>query len=147
MAFHDYNVLDVVQNLAGVDISADLGGLSPDDFVKFSPDGPSFETKRGCGGDVTRYATNNKMAHVEIHVMSTSAMNDRLTAIHAADLLTPNGAAVGPYVLKDKHGRTAIAAEHAWIVGWPDGVDLGKEPGTVVWKLDLALAVPFIGGH
>lgn len=142
-----YSVLDVVQTLSGVGLDADAGGFGESDFVKFAPLGPLFEDKIGADGEVTRYPTNENRCDVTITVMSTSDMNDRLSALLLTDISTENGAGAGAYLCKSKHGRTVVAAERAWIIGWPDDVSLGKEPGPVTWKLRLANAKMFFGGQ
>lgn len=142
-----FNVRDVLQTLNAVSLDADAGGFGENDFVKYKPMGPLFTSKRGCDGEVTRNATNENRCMIEIHIMSTSDMNDRLSALISADLIAENGAGAGPYLSKDKNGRTIVAAERAWIVGWPEEFPQGSEAAPVMWTIECAQAKMFFGGR
>lgn len=119
-----------------------------DPFVKVTPRGPAFEDDAGICGEVIRAATHENRYDIEITLKGSSVHNAQLAAIHAADQLSPGGAGVGGFLLKDNNGSTIYACDRAWITEAP-GVERGKLPGDVTWKA-VAVITPLaaiVGGN
>jgi hypothetical protein len=73
---------------------------------------------------------------------ATSASNDTLSAQHALDEASGNGAV--PLLIKDLSGRTVAEAPNAWIRKLPM-VEFGREVGTREWVLDCDELIMFVG--
>lgn len=109
-----------------------------DPFVKVTPRGPAFEDDISVDGEVSRYHTHERRADVEVTLKRSSAHNQQLAAIHAADRASSGGAGVGVFLLKDNNGATIYAADKCWIASLPDW-EFGKGIADVTWKFTIVL--------
>lgn len=126
----------------GAEVSIIFGVLELDDmrddtFLNIRADQNSFETIEGSDGSVTRYATNSTKIYMDFTCMRSSKENTRLSLIHNADRITPGGAGVLPFFVKDPNGTSLLSVAKTWISKMPDA-SLGKAVGgSVTW--------PFVG--
>lgn len=122
-----------------------IDGFGPDEAASIEfPQ--SFTKVIGADGKVTRSKTLDRTAMVTFKVMSSSAANAALTALHTADLAAPNGVGVLPLALIDRQGNTAFAAPAAWIEKWPD-FSLGREAVVLEWVFACSRMIPVFGGN
>jgi len=123
-----------------------LGGFAEGTFINWEYDEDFFSLVMGVDGEAARGKSNNNSATITALLMQTSVTNDLLSAIHALDILSPNGDGVQPMLLKDNNGRTLQTAEKAWIqkppaTGFNRAPDANRE-----WVFRTNHAIPFIGG-
>lgn len=145
MGFKTWNINEMASSLCGVPV--DAGGYAEDEVfgVEWSEDWYTKYT--GADSEVTRVRTNNFGCVATHRYAQTSDMNDRMSAILAADLLLPNGGGAGVYSLKDTEGRTVLIAERAWIIG-PPALKFAKTVQVYEWKIDIHNARgSFFGGR
>lgn len=108
--------------------------------------GESFEDEVGANGDVVRFATHDKRLLVKLKVKGSSVDNQKLSALHALDTNSPNGAGIGAFLLKDAQGASLYAGQ-GWILGIPPNA-LGKKRGDVEWRIRVVPAAsPTVGGN
>lgn len=142
----DYRVYDsneVSINFAGIPIES---GFAEGELIRIVMVEDAFKDYIGAGGDVSRSATHDQRADIEIRLAQTSPTNAALSAIHKADLASPNGAGVAPIEVTDLLGTSLHYASKCWIVKAPDTV-YEREVKERVWKLRAADMSPFVGGN
>lgn len=146
MGFKAWNIRDLSISLNAVPL--DGGGYAEDEVLTLEWAEDQFTAYIGADGEVSRATTNNGLATVTLKYAQTADANDRLSAVHRADLALPNGAGAGVFSARDKYGRTVINSSRAWVMGYP-GVSLGKTIQTRDWKIQLAnaLEISVIGGR
>jgi hypothetical protein len=145
MGFKAWNINDMALSLNAVPL--DAGGYAADEFVSVEWEEDWYALYRGADGEVTRSATNNFGAMVTAKYAQTADANDRLSAMLQADVLLPNGAGAGVFMLRDLEGRLVITAARAWIVG-PPALKMAKTVQVYEWKIALADARgSFFGGR
>lgn len=138
---YDINAVEVV--LAGIPLKDALVS------VEITPEGPAFADDIGADGSVCRYATNERRARANITLKGHSAENEKLSALHAADVAASNGLGVVSFLLTDGNGASKIATDKAWIEGMA-AKTFGQSPGDVTWAVRLVLSSPLsyiIGGN
>jgi hypothetical protein len=121
-------------------------GAGENVFLEISQDGPSFAYKKGADGSVTRYATNEPITKVKVHLMQTSAGNAIFSAMLAADVASLNGAGIGTFVAQDLNGTSVYAFDDAWVSGPPEA-GFGKDPTERVWELHMTNGGRVDGGN
>ena len=145
MAQGDMKVRDSDQmsaSLAGIPFD----GYADGEWLRIQRDGPAFTDVVGTDGEVTRSKTNDDRATVTLRLMSSSATNALLSALHNSDKNTPGGVGVGAFLLRDRQGTTLISAEKAWIAKAPDTSE--DRTATVrEWVIRVAKLVEFHGGN
>jgi hypothetical protein len=123
-----------------------LGGFAEGTFINWEYNEDFFNLIMGIDGESARGKSNNNSARITAILMQTSASNDLLSAIHAADILSPNGDGINPLLLKDLNGRTLQTAEKAWIVK-PPSAGFNRAPdANREWTFETNHGLPFIGG-
>lgn len=143
--FRAWNIRDLALSLNAVPL--DDGGYGEDEVMTLEWAEDKFVAFVGADGEVSRSNTNNFMATITLKYAQTAAANDRLMALHVADLAAPNGAGAGMFASRDLFGRTVVTSERAWVMGLP-GITMGKTVKVVEWKIQLADArASFIGGR
>lgn len=134
---------------AGYSISKGAGasGYADGVFITIKPQKPSFTTKEGTDGTVTRSKTNSRLVDIVIRTMSSnSATNGFLSALLSNDQAQPNGAGVGPFVYEDLQGTTKYSCSKCWVTAVPD-FSRDREANEVEWKLTGLRSVAVIGGN
>lgn len=136
---HTYSPEDVSFAVGGAIIS----GFSEGTFITAERDEDAFTKVVGADGDVTRSKNANKSGTVACTLKASSASNDVLSAIAAADEI--NGEGVVPIIIKDNSGRSVCSGK-GWIKKTP-AQEYGKEVGDREWALDVAVFTNFVGGN
>lgn len=124
-----YDPAFVVASFLGIPIS----GYADGTFIGVERNNESFTLMVGAGGEAARARSRNSSGKFTFTLMSTSPVNDLLSAAwHADELL---GTGVGPCIVKDLSGATLCLANNAWIQKAPK-VEYGKEISTREWVIE-----------
>lgn len=129
-----YDVRDIVFTFGPVLVSKDHAEGA---FVTVAKASDAFTSKVGGDGNVTRQATNNKLATVTLRLAKKSPSNTALGALHTVDTNTTNGAGVYPLMIKDVAGTTLHGGFSAWIKKQPDDT-FGQEADEREWTFEVA---------
>lgn len=121
-----------------------MSGFADGTFIVAERNEQAFNLKVGVDGEGTRAKSNNKSGKVTVTLMQSSASNDDLSSIAAADELSNTG--VVPLLVKDASGRTVIAAQSAWVQKYPNS-EFAKETSTRAWVLESDELDIFVGGN
>jgi hypothetical protein len=136
--FYIYDADQISIVVAAIPIEA---GFAEGEFM--SIDVPAkFTMKRGAKGDVTRSKTYDGTAVAKLRLMQKSSSNAPLSALYALDCNTPNGAGVGPFLVKDRQGATVYAASKSWISKGPTGA-FAAEDTVREWEISMSDLVAF----
>jgi hypothetical protein len=145
MAAGDLKVYDPDQirvNLAGLPLS----GWADGEFVRIERESDAFDDVVGTDGEVTRSKTNDHRATVTLRLMQSSDSNDLLSSLYNLDRNSPNGAGVGPLLIRDAGGRSLFVAEKAWIRRPPDVV-FDRTATEREWVIRCANLIETHGGN
>jgi hypothetical protein len=123
-----------------------LSGFADGDVVTIEFDGPAWLLIKGSGGDFTRSKNLDRSAVMKIRLMSTSDVNDQLSALHNADMASTNGRGVGPSQFEDGQGRTLLHAEQSYIEA-PPNITIAASPGPREWTVRLTKLEGNWGGN
>lgn len=140
--FKVYDLSEVSVIFAGLPIDSGLG----EGNITVEQLSPDFTTKEGNDGSVTRSKTGKRLTRVTIPLLQTSSGNAILSTLNNIDRLAANGAAVGPFLMRDRQGLSLIAGPHAWIEG-PPKVEYGAEATDRPWVIMIADPERFDGGN
>jgi len=121
-------------------------GYADGEFITVEREGDAVTDVAGTDGSVTRAIVKDNRATVTIKLMQSADVNALLSALFLLDQNAPNGAGVGPFLLKDRGGTTVLAGDACWIAKTPD-VKLDKTPTPREWKLRVANLKEFHGGN
>ncbi len=126
-----------------------LKDMRADQFLNIRADEESFGVIKGSDGSITRYATENTLIHVDYTCKRSSNDHQRLSALHNADVVTPGGAGVASFLVKDNQGATLLSGEQAWLVGYPDAGSAKDVGPDVTWTFDVKIpkGTYIIGGN
>jgi hypothetical protein len=134
-----YDPALVVASFAGIPIS----GYADGTFVSVERNNESYTLMVGAGGEAARARSRNSSGKVTFTLMSTSPVNDLLSAVwHADELL---GTGVGSVIVKDMQGNTRCVANNAWIQKAPK-IEYGKEISTREWVIEAESIYMTAGG-
>jgi len=111
-----------------------IDGYAEGPMIDIEFDGPAFRLVKGVDGTVSRSKVLGRVATVTVHLMQTSQSNGRFTGIHTADLLSPGGAGVGSFMVRDGNGASLFITDESWIEGWP-AIAYGEQAGPRDWKI------------
>ncbi len=123
-----------------------MDGLGEDTFLALAKNAEAYTTTVGVDGKVTRNKILDKTGTFTITLSSSSNVNDQLSAIYNLDQLTPGGAGIGPFTVRDNSGRTLLHAPEAWISTAPD-LEFGQENGENEWVISFTSLDYFAGGR
>jgi hypothetical protein len=129
--------------IAGLTIE---NGFADGEFLKIEFMSPLFSSKVSADGEVTRVKLHDERAKVSLTLMQSSEHNAELSALATLDKLAPNGAGVGPFLMRDRNGTTNLAGPECWVSERP-AVSLDKEPTTRTWIIEVAKCRGVIGGN
>jgi hypothetical protein len=149
VGFAEYDADQIRLNGWGYSISKGIGqsGYADGLFCKIKPDGPSFTTKRGTDGFITRSKTNNYLVEIELHIaQANSATNDFLSSLLATDEQNPNGAGVGTFNMEDLAGTSLLSCGYAWVAGFAEQ-DFAREPEDRTWIVHGLRSALNVGGN
>ena len=122
---------DQVQTLF---VGVPLEGFAEDGMIDIEWDTEAFKLVKGVDGQITRSKVLGRIAKVTVHLMQSSRSNAYLTGIHTQDLLSPGGAGVGPFMVRDGNGASLFVTDEAWIEGFPT-IAYGGTAGPRDWKI------------
>jgi hypothetical protein len=114
-----YNANQVIVSFAGIAMSE----YGEDEFVRIKRTTPAYGLTMSVDGKGTREQNNDDSATIEVVLMATSPVNALLTAVHAADKASKNGAGVAPLSIRDVNsagGAELHFAAQAWISAEPE---------------------------
>lgn len=111
-----------------------LEGFAADSMVDIEWDVEAFKLVRGLDGVITRSKVLGRTATATVHLMQTSRSNGYLTGVHTQDLLSPGGAGVGAFMVRDGNGASLFSTDEAWVVSFPS-ITYGGEAGPRDWKI------------
>ena len=138
-----HNANQVVATYAGIVMSE----LGTDEFVRIKRNSPAFNLTMSVDGKGTYEQTNDDSATIEVILMATSPVNALLTAVHAADKASKNGAGLAPLQIKDLNSDTELHfAEQARIVAEPE-VTYKRGVGERIWTFKTESLKSVHGGH
>lgn len=140
--FREYDPDQVSASVNGVPLS----GFADGEMIGVERQGDDFEDVVGTDGEVTRSKSSDNRATVTVRLMQSSPANDLLSAMRTLDKASPNGAGVGPFMLRDKQGRTILLAEKCWIAAPPKS-SWDRTAKEREWKIRCASLVEFHGGN
>lgn len=122
------------------------GGYGEDEVLKLELTDPTFTTKKGADGDVTRSKTYNGHCTLTLTLMQSSSDNALLSTLHELDRISDNGAGVGPTSILDKSGGSYIIASKSWI-SKPAEPTFGREATHNNWTIETADVKYFLAGN
>lgn len=132
----------VIVTVAGIP----LEGFGENSIIRIEPADDAWKAKVGVDGRVSRSRNNNRMATVTVTLMATSKSNAALTALYNADIISPNGAGIGAFMMTDMQGASLNRAAECWIKRLPT-VEYGNEVGEREWQFDVAELIFGEGGN
>jgi len=112
----DYDPSRVVQIIGDVEPKA----YGPDSRISITPSGPRFSIQQGQDGHIVRVKNRAIYYILTFTLMRTDPANDKLAALHQADVDGVDGAGVVKYQMTDNNGTEKVSAPHAWVVQIPD---------------------------
>jgi hypothetical protein len=121
-------------------------GFAEGTFVLVAPNADEFSDVAGSQGEVSRARISDRRADVTITLQQTSPSNDVLSGFAELDRLSPNGAGVVSFLLRDGQGTTLVRAVEGWVKRRPD-VEMSNEIKNREWVIRLAEAFYFVGGN
>lgn len=122
------------------------GGYADGSFVTIKRTTPTYTSKAGTDGEVTRTRTNDGRCTIEIKLMQSSDANAALSALENLDRKATGGAGVGPTAINDLAGTSEFFAAKSWIANPPD-VDYDREAKERVWTIECADHERLDGGN
>lgn len=126
---------------------AGASGYADGIFVSVEQMEPSFLTKVGTDGTVSRSKTNARLVKLLVRLMNTeSESNGFLSTMLALDESNPNGAGVGAFSLEDLQGTTRFFASKAWVSGPPKQA-LDREANEREWEIHGVRDILIVGGN
>ena len=123
-------------------------GGDPDEFISISFNDDDFVAVEGVDGSVTRCRKPNSIITIEHKLMSSSSVNQALSAIRIADRVSKNGAGVTTFLYKDLGGSSLVASSKCWIKK-PADIKAGSEIKMVTWTFEAVVddAAFIVGGN
>jgi hypothetical protein len=121
-------------------------GFADGPFLKIEQSHQDFEAVIGTDGEVTRYPTLTRHAKITIMLMQSSTGNSKLSAINNLDIVSHNGAGIGPMFVRDLLGTSIYTAAHCWIAQAPD-IQFDRAAGPREWKLECSDLIRFDGAN
>lgn len=122
------------------------GGYGEGEVLKLERTQPTFTTKMGADGVVTRSKTYNGHFKITLTLMQTSASNALFSALHLLDQTASNGAGVGATAITDLAGGTTYVASKSWIAEAPSPT-FGREATHRDWVIETADMKGFEAGN
>lgn len=138
-----YNANQVIVTFAGITMRE----LGADEFVRVKRTTPAFGLTMSVDGKGTREQSNDGSATIEVILLATSSINALLTAVHAADRASKNGAGIAPLQIVDLNSNGELhIAEQAWISAEPE-VTFKRGVSERVWVFMTDNLRSVHGGH
>lgn len=128
---YDADAVEII--VAGFPIDS---GFADGEFLRIEQESDDFTDVAGTDGEVARSKTNDRRATATIILMQTSAGNQVLSALSNLDRLTPNGAGIAPFLVRDGNGDTLYEAASAWVMR-PPNVSFDRAATNREWQIRL----------
>lgn len=135
----DPDQVDVI--LSGVPIE----GFSEQGLLKFKENDPRFKIIKGAKGDFTRSKNPGRIGMLTLQLMTSSASNAILSALHTTDFTVPGGAGVVGLLIRDKNGTSLLACPTCFVEGFPE-LPMGVAAEQIDWNIICLDYTLFIGG-
>lgn len=135
----NYDPGRIVATFKGIPVLGFMDGT----FIEAQRNEDAFSVAVGAQGDVARVRNRNVTGTVKMTLQAVSPTNDRLSAQHAADVVS--GVGEGALLVKDLNGTTLLHAESAWIKKLPDVAYSADLPGRE-WTFECADLEMVVGG-
>ncbi len=129
-----------------------VGGIPiKEGLVSFAiaPEGDRYADDVSSDGMVTRWDTGEVRHNATLILKGGSSENEKLSAIHAADVSVGNGAGVVVLSFTDEQGASKVLTPAAWIKSMPT-MTMGTSREDVSWAIRCVLDVPesfIVGGN
>ncbi len=129
-----------------------VGGIPiKEGLVSFAmaPEGDRFADDASADGMVTRWDTGEVRHNATLILKGGSSENEKLSAIHQADVSVGNGAGVVVLSFTDEQGASKVLTPSAWIKAMPT-MTKGVSPEDVSWALRCVCDTPLsfiVGGN
>jgi hypothetical protein len=120
-----------------------LSGFADGTFIEAERNEDGYTLKVGADGEGVRSRNQNRSGLFTLTLQQSSASNDVLSAIAAADDL--GGPGVFPFQIQDNLGRTLVLGANTWIKKRPK-VEYGKEASDRQWVFETVHLDPNVGG-
>lgn len=131
MALKVYDPANVVVTVNGILIT----GFPSGTFISFDQNADSFSLTVGCDGESCRAKSNNRSGRLTLTLLQSSNGNQVLSALHALDLVTPNGDAIFAVFIKDTLSTDTLLMEKSWIVRDPTK-EFSNEVSNRAWIIE-----------
>lgn len=123
-------------------------GFADGEFISIEHLQPRRTSKQGTDGEIVTSKTTGsgkpKHGKMTVKLMQTSDGNSKYAAVAEIDDRSPNGAGVGPFLVRDRSG-TMLMAGNCWIEEVPDPT-FDREATPREWVLGLEIEFEFQGG-
>ncbi|ODN41243.1 phage structural protein [Piscirickettsia litoralis] len=129
--FFTYSAEDVIVIIGGISVS----GFADGSAVKIKRNTPTFKSKVGMKGDVTRVKSSDRTGLLTLTLKQSSNINQAFSALALADEATGDG--VFPILVKSPNNFTIAVAEHAYIQEWPE-IDFSDDESNIEWQIAVA---------
>lgn len=116
---------------------------------RIAPMGKRYESDSSADAMVTRWDTGEVRHEVTLTLKGASSENEKLSAIHAADVSAANGAGVVVISFSDEQGATKLLSPAGWITQMPETTK-GVNPEDVAWPFEVVCDTPLnfvVGGN
>lgn len=143
MSLKNYSIKTTHLNIGGLPVSEGLVSFA------IAPVGDRFDDEASADGDVCRYDTGEVRHDATLVLKGFSVENEKLSAIHQADVADENGAGIFVLSFTDEQGATRLLTDKAYIKGMPPATFANKREDTT-WKLRVICDTPLsftIGGN
>lgn len=142
--FGHFNINETTLIVCSIPIN---DGKAPDAWIEFEfPD--DWEEDESADGLVVRCRTGKSLVKGKLKLLGSSTDNDKLNAVHIADVNTPGGAGVGTFLYKDNNGTSLLSSDRCWLMKKPN-MSVGVKRGPVTWDFRFVANVgsQFVGGN
>jgi hypothetical protein len=139
----NYSIKTTNLTLGGVPIKTGLVSFA------IEPVGDRFDDEASADGDVCRWDTGETRHNGTLILKGYSPENEKLSAIHQADVESNNGAGIFVLSFTDEQGATVVLTDEAYIKALP-GATYGAKREDTTWKIRVNLTSPqsfVIGGN
>jgi hypothetical protein len=130
-------------NFLGIPIES---GFGEGNVVTIEKQKDDFVIKEGADGTVVRSKTYSQLYMVKVIVLQTAAANALLSAIRQLDIISNNGAGIGPILIRDRQGLDVFSGTEAFIIGPPKTVTYAQMAGEREWTIAVGDGKQFVGG-
>lgn len=143
MALKNYSIRTCHLSVGGVPISKGLVSFA------IEPVGDRFDDEVSADGEVCRFDTGEVRHDCTLILKGYSSENQVLSAIHAADVESENGAGIFVLSFTDEQGASVLLTDQAYVKAM-GGATYGQKREDVTWKIRAVCNTPLsfvVGGN